>query len=499
MAVKGTRLIEAHPWAADQWADDCELLATINVSSPNKVLWRCADGHEFTESVHTRTSFQGGKGGQVDACPFCLGHRYLVKFRCGHTREYRASSAENYPGRHEKAALVDCDRCRPQDEVWGAPEHTAKKDRIWKAAHPLPSAGLTPGEVIESTNPITSGIEETVRDALRAAGYEIPKVKMAVLCHHPNPDFHVLSITPDIVLDKHKIAIEVDPCDAARRYGTHAGQEEKDRTRNALLEAVGWTVIRLRLGAKEGANIGGRDVVVESSGFTKGAQAALVDAIEDKIANRLAEARIVKKGKTPAKAQRRSTVANIGPNRYSSDGHYFKWFPNLDQPVGQQMRLCMNGRYLYRPSGRDIVYVAEIGLHEIPPDEWHSSLETILEGMDPSITGTTRWPWGDDLLESTAHPDSQAIIDECESWAKIDKATFYITTNCDDLTGFDPTALTTADGTVIAKLANEAANIGYRFASLELLSGYRGDYQRITITREPADTESAQDPQRKEI
>ena len=383
MAVKGTRLIEAHPWAADQWADDCELLATINVSSPNKVLWRCADGHEFTESVHTRISFQGGKGGQVDACPFCLGHRYLVKFRCGHTREYRASSAENYPGRHEKAALVDCDRCRPQDEVWGAPEHTAKKDRIWKAAHPLPSAGLTPGEVIESTNPITSGIEETVRDALRAAGYEIPKVKMAVLCHHPNPDFHVLSITPDIVLDKHKIAIEVDPCDAARRYGTHAGQEEKDRTRNALLEAVGWTVIRLRLGAKEGANIGGRDVVVESSGFTKGAQAALVDAIEDKIANRLAEARIVKKGKTPAKAQRRSTVANIGPNRYASDGHYFKWFPNLDQPVGQQMRLCMNGRYLYRPSGATSRTSPKSGFTKSLPTSGTAALKRSLREWTP--------------------------------------------------------------------------------------------------------------------
>ena len=24
MAVKGTRLIEAHPWAVDQWADDCD-------------------------------------------------------------------------------------------------------------------------------------------------------------------------------------------------------------------------------------------------------------------------------------------------------------------------------------------------------------------------------------------------------------------------------------------------------------------------------------------
>lgn len=38
MAVKGTRLIEAHPLADDQWADDLELLQTINVTSPKKVI-----------------------------------------------------------------------------------------------------------------------------------------------------------------------------------------------------------------------------------------------------------------------------------------------------------------------------------------------------------------------------------------------------------------------------------------------------------------------------
>lgn len=486
MSIKSARLIDVHPWVASQWADDPGLLATINASSPQKVLWRCAVGHEFTESVHTRTSLQRWKSGKIEACPWCLGHRYLVKFRCGHTREYRASSAENYPGRHEAAAQIDCDRCRPQDEVWGTPERKAKRYRIWSETHPLPSAGLTPGDVQQSKNTVTSVIEEKVRNALRDAGYKVPKVKMAVLCRHPDPKYRVLSITPDIVLVKHKIAIEVDPCGTSEGRPSHTGEEEKDRIRNGLLEGVDWRVIRLRLGAKEGTHIGNRDVVVESSGLTEDAHVALIDAIEDLVANRPATVRFVAKGKTPAKAQRRSTVANIGPNPHTDNGHSFKWFPNLDQSVGQQMRLCMNGRYLYKTSGRDIAYIAEIGLHKIPPTEWRNRLETILHGIEPTKPGTTRWPWGDTLLKATATDHGgQSVVDECESWASIDKAAFYFTTNCDDLNKCDLATLMAEDGTPIVQLALEALNIGYRFTSVERLTGYRGGYQRIAITREP--------------
>lgn len=112
-------------------------------------------------------------------------------------------------------------------------------------------------------NDETSVIEEKVRNAVRAAGYKVPKVKMAVLFHHPNPNYNVLPITPDLVLVKHKIAIEVDPLGDTQRYFSHRGKEKE---------------------------------VVESSGFTKDAQAALCEAIEDKIANRRAKVRVVKKG-----------------------------------------------------------------------------------------------------------------------------------------------------------------------------------------------------------
>jgi hypothetical protein len=58
-----------------------------------------------------------------------------------------------------------------------------------------------------------------------------------------------------------RLAIEVDPCSPVRLHGSshHAATEfEKDRIRNSLLGAVGWTVLRVRLGATEGMHIGDR-------------------------------------------------------------------------------------------------------------------------------------------------------------------------------------------------------------------------------------------------
>jgi hypothetical protein len=484
MASNGTRLIDAHPWVAAQWADDPELLHTINVSSPQKVLWRCADGHEFTDSPHIRIGKPQWKRGQIDACPYCLRHRYVVTFRCGHTREYRASSAEETPERHARAAEADCRRCRPQEEVYGSPEQKV----AWRETHPLPSAGLVPGDVQQARNTVTSAIEEKVRETVRSAGYKVPKVKMAVLCHHPNPEFNVLSITPDIVLVEHKIAIEVDPLSNTRRYPTHTGAEDKDRARNGLMEAVGWTVIRLRLGGSEGSHIGSRDVVVESSGFTQAAQIALIEAIEDKIASRRAKVRVVKKGKTPTKAQRRSAVVNIGPNRYADDGHHFKWFPNPEASMPEPMRLCANGRYLYRSSLDEAGFVAEVGLHEVPREEWRDRLATFLEGFDLTGAGGTKWPWGDTLLVAAgSHHGSKIIIDDCEYRTSIDKAALYFTTNCDQIATWNADCIGTSDQTPIVSLAPEAVAIGYRIVAVELLRGYRGAYQRITITRQPAD------------
>jgi hypothetical protein len=152
------------------------------------------------------------------------------------------------------------------------------------------TASLKIGDVLPARNHVSSLIEETVRAHFVKMGYAVPEEKMAALCHHPDPKHKYLSLTPDVVLIDHKIAVEVDPCgqcDSARGY-THRGEGEKDQIRNDLFNEAGWTVIRLRLGATKGMHIGKRDVVVESSRFTAAAQVALLEAIDDAIAQRRA-------------------------------------------------------------------------------------------------------------------------------------------------------------------------------------------------------------------
>ena len=113
--------------------------------------------------------------------------------------------------------------------------------------------GATFGEAVPLRSHSTSAIEKQVRRFLRDAGY--PVAKRGVLCHHPDEGKTFLTLTPDAVIAEWRLAIEVDPCSPVRFHGSshHAeGEVEKDRIRNSLLGAVGWTVLRLRLGATEG-------------------------------------------------------------------------------------------------------------------------------------------------------------------------------------------------------------------------------------------------------
>lgn len=206
--------------------------------------------------------------------------------------------------------------------------------------------GATFGDVVPLRSHSTSAIEKQVRRFLREAGY--PVAKRGVLCHHPDEGKTFLTLTPDAVVEECRLAIEVDPCSPIHFHGSshHAEAEfEKDRIRNSLLGAVGWTVLRLRFGATEGMHIGDRDVVVASSSFTKAVQAALLEALEDFRANREPRVRVVAKAASPRPAKRRSHVVNIGEYKYSDDGHLFNWHPTLEADK-IALRLCMNGRYL---------------------------------------------------------------------------------------------------------------------------------------------------------
>lgn len=357
-----------------------------------------------------------------------------------------------------------------------------------------PPTGVTFGDVVSATSRPTSTIENRVKDFLREAGFRFAKEPMGVVCHHPEGGSRRLTLTPDIVLGDLWLALEVDPCgDNHRGYGSsHAGEEDKDRLRNDLLAAVGWTVIRLRLGATEGDHIGDRDVVVESSGFTKAAGAALLQAIDDYREQRPAHIRIVKKGKTRVASKRRSHVVNIGPDHYSDDTYWFTWYPDLDSPERHSYRLAANGRYLYVPSGRGSAFVAELGLHEVEQADWKTRLTNYLAGKTAEdLPGTTKWPWGDAILIPASPDDNDAavvadIIHASDHEKQtIDRVDFWFTVSGDHVSRWRPDALLRADQTPLVTIHPEAVAVGYRFADVILNHGYRGHYQRITITRAP--------------
>jgi hypothetical protein len=83
-------------------------------------------------------------------------------------------------------------------------------------------------------------------------------------------------------------AIEIDPCGVVKGHhgSSHRGKEAEDRLRNQLLAEVGWTVLRLRLGAEQGMSIGDRVVVCEPSSMTGDVARAFSEAVDDLIAGR---------------------------------------------------------------------------------------------------------------------------------------------------------------------------------------------------------------------
>jgi hypothetical protein len=360
---------------------------------------------------------------------------------------------------------------------------------VTEYAHPadLPDLEREPGWKVghlrPTRNPVTSKVEEHVRAALVSAGYDVPPTKMAVVCHNPDDRNRLVPITPDVVLPAHRLAIEVDPCGASPEGGgtTHRGKEEDDRTRNRMLRAAHWSVIRLRLGAQKGGHIGRRDVVVESASLTKAARQALLMALEDAINKRPAQVRFVPKGKTPATPRYKTNVRNIRPDTYTDDGHRFWWFPDRASADKRKMELHCGGRFLYA----DEEFLADVGLHEVPAAEWRQRLEDLLGGYEPKIRGTGKWPWGPTLFVSpTEGAVGAALIERIEDKATMGKATIQCTTNCSSLAVWDERSLLTEAKQAIAQLHDEAFILGYRVTDVQTFAGRRGRYERILVTRQ---------------
>ena len=321
------------------------------------------------------------------------------------------------------------------------------------------------------------------------AGYSISRRKMAVWVRHPDKEGRLLPLTPDIVFPEHRLAIEIDPCAPANGFRgySHFGKEEEDLLRNTLLEEAGWTVVRLRLGASEGGQIGERDVVCESNGITKAVAVEFVAAVAEFLSGQPAVVRFVPKNRAPKKpAQRKSSVQRLGEYKYSDDGHIFTWFPDPASDEKRYLRLACAGRFLYSHD-KPPRYIADIGLGKLPVEQWAGWLEKhVVPLMQSAPERGSLFPWGDSLLIQVEqnNPSIEELIFACGSRSTIDHEEFYFTSNCDSLAMFTDYELLDTEGQVLVELHPEARSFGYRIKDAEICgSTAYGRFERITISR----------------
>jgi len=305
------------------------------------------------------------------------------------------------------------------------------------------------------------------------AGLTVHKGRSAIQCGHDSGRDNFPILTPDILISRTKVCVEVDTA-----Y-THADEEQKDRTRNALLAEVGWRVVRLRLG---GLNpIGDHDVVVESQSVTADAMTALVAAVSDAVAGRPGTVRrIAKKGS--AAPRKKSRLGAIAEHQYYDHAFYISWV--LDS--GELLRLVAmdSGRYLARTLGgwEAPRFVCHLGLQQIPRDQWRAVLLPLLAGMSEADFGTSStFPWGDKLFVG-----DQATSVHVSPKFNVGASSGGVTSNLEGVNSWNGVSLA-ADDIELARLHPGAVDAGWRISEVRARSGWHGTYQEIHLEHEVAD------------
>lgn len=326
------------------------------------------------------------------------------------------------------------------------------------------------GTVVTSTNPVTSKTEQLVMESLLAAGFSLHKGRSAIQCGLEPLKGNYPVLTPDILVSKSKVCVEVDPA-----YH-HDGQAmfERDRLRNQLLADVGWTVVRLRLGGL--AAIGEHDVLSDPANPTLPALAALAEAVEDAVAGRPGKIRQITKA--PTTANKKSRLGAIAEHKYYENAHYVSW--TADSGAVLRLVAVDNGRYLAQSTGFSFPrFIRLLHLEDTPRPKWRGPLEAILSAMaEPDFEPTSAFPWGDELFVG---PQAGAMrLSE-----KFNPGHFHweLTANLEGLHSHTEVAFCDVDSVVLAELHPEAVSLGWQIHHVGARSGSRGSYQVVQLAR----------------
>lgn len=373
-----------------------------------------------------------------------------VRLACGH-----AISARTAEDGH-----TGCWKCK-QDE--------ARAARAFARAVSRSTPRFPLGTVVQSRSTAVSKTEKQVRDKLEESGLTVHKGRSAIQCGREPVRDNFPILTPDIIISKTKVCIEVDPA-----Y-THAERETTDRIRNSLLAAVGWQVVRLRLGGLE--PIGDHDVIVESETVTKEAITALIAAVSDAVAGRPGAVRRISKKTSSIPKKKKSRLGAIAAHKYYDNAFYISW--TLESGGVLRMVAMDSGRYLAGAEGWEAPrFIRHLGLQNVSRDQWRSILEPILEDTGPNeFSPVSTFPWGDELFVG-----NQASTIRIPQKFHIGLSEWTITANVEGADTWTEVSLC-AHETALVRLHPEAVDAGWRFEDVQFQSGRYGAYQTIQLKR----------------
>lgn len=330
-----------------------------------------------------------------------------------------------------------------------------------------------PGTVITETRAHTSRVEERVRTLLEQRGIALRSPHRRVQAGLDSDKGYWPILTPDMLVEGHQIAIEVDPPGAPKGPDGHDVRRQADEHRNRLLADVGWATVRLRLGLGRGSAIGPHDVETDSMTATAAAVDALAEAVEDVVHGRPGQVRFIPKKSSPKRVSPVSRLGALGSHQYE-DGWYVSWATDS----GNKLRFVLldGGENLYVNAGWDLEFVAHVGLDQVPRTEWRAALEAYFEA-NPDPKAATRFPWGDALFIGAPS------IDERLKKFRISDESYAFTVNLPAIVGHTDTALT-LDGRPVTELHPAAAQRGWRIATVDHRIAYGNvPYQQITLNR----------------
>ncbi|GGG68208.1 hypothetical protein GCM10011374_35680 [Kocuria dechangensis] len=344
-----------------------------------------------------------------------------------------------------------------------------------------PRPGVTPapkypvGTVVQSKNPTTSKLEEQVRGKLVAAGLQVHQGRSAIQCDQDPIHGNYPVLTPDVLVSRSKVCVEIDS------EKTHTEEVDNDRSRNALLAGVGWTVVRLRLGGLEA--IGDYDVVCEASVPSAAAIDALVAAVTDAVDGVPGTVRRIAKKTAAPRKKEKSRLGAVAAHSHHDGAYYASW--TLED--GEKLRLIImdEGRWLAAESGHGAPrFIRLLELHRVDRKKWREELEGLFTTTDTEeLVPVSKYPWGEEFFIGP-QADKVHLYDKfhpgMERWA--------LTANLDGPAGWGPGGISGSEGVTLADLHPEAIACGWRLTAVAWDSGYRGDFQRLEITRTPERT-----------